>query len=186
VTIVNNEEQPLNITRIEPAGTHFTAALESVTPGKVQRLRVTVPPDTVPGRYREAVYLHTDHPLHAKLRVGVNVLVKNDLYVIPETMELGRVGLDSLTRNPERLKSLGRTFLVKKRHGEFEIKSITSDVPALRITQSPAAGTSGTFRIDVSLDRNGLNPGTIDGSLRIKTDDSEFPELVVPVSGELR
>jgi hypothetical protein len=81
---------------------------------------------------------------------------------------------------------LGQTFLVKKRHGEFAIKSIAADVPALHITQSPAAGKSETVRIDVGLDRNELKPGNLNGSLRIKTDDSEFPELVVPVRGELR
>jgi len=31
-----------------------------------------------------------------------------------------------------------------------------------------------------------LKPGKVPGSLRIKTDDSEFPERVVPVRGELR
>lgn len=186
VTIVNNQERPLNITRVEPAGAHFTAAVESVTPGKVERLRVTVPPDVMPGRYREAVYLHTDDPQHAKLRVGVNVLVKNDLYVLPETMELGKVSLDSLQNNPEILKLLTRIFVVKKRQGEFEIKSIVSDVPGLSVARSPAAGASGTFRIDVALDRDKLKPGTLDGKLRITTDDAAFPELIVPIRGELR
>lgn len=185
-TIINNEERPLTISRIEPEGKHFTAALETVTPGKVQRLRVTVPPDVAPGRYMGVAYLHTDHPTLSRLRISVNVLVKNDLYVNPETVEFGRVSLDSLTKNPRLIDLLGQTFLVKKRHGEFEIKSIASDVPALRIVQSPAAGRSETFRIDIGLDRNELKPGKVTGSLRIRTDDSEFPELVVPVRGELR
>ena len=186
ITVVNNEERPLTITRIEPEGKHFTTALETVTPGKVQRLHVTVPPDVAPGRYMEAAYLHTDHPVYAKLKVAVNVLVKNDLYINPETVEFGRVSLESLKKNQGLLKLLGQTFLVKKRHGEFKIKSIASDVPALRITQSPAAGPSETFRIDVSLDRDDLKPGKLSGSLRIKTDSAEFPELLVPVRGELR
>jgi hypothetical protein len=75
--------------------------------------------------------------------------------------------------------------LVKKRQGDFEIKSVTSDMPFFRIRQEPAS-RSGTFRIDIILDRDKLRPGKMQGSLRIRTDDTEFPELLVPVRGELR
>jgi hypothetical protein len=56
----------------------------------------------------------------------------------------------------------------------------------VRISQEPVGNKSGTFRIDVSLDRDQLKPARLSGSLRIKTDSAEFPELVVPIRGELK
>ena len=42
------------------------------------------------------------------------------------------------------------------------------------------------FRFDVGLDMDRIVPGHIDGTIIIKTDDPEFPELVVPVRGEIK
>src|SRR5688500_9169582 len=55
VMVVNHEARPLQITRVEPGGTHFEANLTPVDPGKVFRLDVRVPLDVAPGRYMEAV-----------------------------------------------------------------------------------------------------------------------------------
>jgi hypothetical protein len=185
VTIVNNDDRPLSITRLEAEGTSFGASVETIDAGKIYQLRVKVPPDVPPGRYMEAVYLHTDHPTRSRLRIGVNVLVKNDLYANPEIVDFGAVSLDQLAKAPSLLELLTQTFLVKARSGEFEIKSIVSDVPLLYISKDPS-GSSQAFQISVGLIRERMQPGRITGSLRITTDDEAFPELVIPVRGELR
>ena len=185
VTVVNHEQHPLRVTRLEREGEHFRAALEPVEIGREYKLVVTVPAGMPAGRYLEAVYLHTDHPSHAPVKVGVNVFVKSDLYVNPETVDFGTVRLDHLARAPRLLALLKQTFLVKKRRGEFEIKTIESDIPYLEITQSPV-GSGGTFRIDVGLARDRLRAGPISGSIRIVTSDRDFPELTVPVRGAVQ
>ena len=185
VTIINNEEQPLAITRLEPRGQHFLAYLRSVDPGRVYQLVVRVTPETPSGRYHEALHVYTGQPEHSLIKIAVNVLVKTELYVFPDTVDFGAASLADLARTPSIIESIRQTVLVKKRQGDFEIKSVTSDLPFFLISQEPA-GRSGTFRIDVSLDRDKLRPGKMQGSLRIRTDDTEFPELVVPVRVELR
>src|SRR5262245_14986212 len=185
VTIVNNDDRPLSITRLEAEGTSFGASVETIDAGKIYQLRVKVPPDVPPGRYMEAVYLHTDHPTRSRLRIGVNVLVKNDLYANPEIVDFGAVSLDQLAKAPSLLELLTQTFLVKARSGEFEIKSIVSDVSLLYISKDPS-GSSQAFQIRVGLIRERMQPGRITGALRITTDDEAFPELVIPVRGELR
>ena len=42
------------------------------------------------------------------------------------------------------------------------------------------------FQFDVGLDMDRMVPGKIDGTIIIKTDDPEFPELVIPVRGEIK
>lgn len=184
ITVVNHEARPLQITRVEPGGTHFEATLTPVDPGKVFRLDVRVPRDVAPGRYMEAVYLHTNHPTMSRLAIGVNVLVKNDLYVNPEAVDLGRMSIKELTEQPALLQMLTQSLMVKKRAGEFSIRAISFDLEVLSITRSPV-GRGQAFRVDVSLVHEKLKPGPITGTIRIVTDDKEFPELIIPVRGEV-
>ena len=184
VRIVNNEAEPLEILRLEPEGTHFKARLQTVEPGRVYDLVVDIPPDVPPGRYGDFVYLHTDNQKFARLRVGVNIFVKTDVYAFPEEIDFGDVSAADLTEHPQLADAVAQSFLLKKRAGEFRITSIECDVPALRITQTPD-GESGTFRIDVALDVAKLRPGLLAGQIRLRTTDDEFPEIVVPVRGNV-
>jgi hypothetical protein len=81
---------------------------------------------------------------------------------------------------------LTQTFMVKKREGQFEIKSLESDLPFLSLTRSPGTGGSTGFRIDVGMRSAMLRPGKIKGTIHIQTDDTRFPELTIPVSAEVR
>lgn len=185
LTIINNEEPLLNITRIEPAGSHFVASINTEAPGKRYTLQVDVLPDTPPGRYMEAVYLHTDQPATPTVKIGVNVLVKENLYANPETVDYGNVGLGYLQKNPNTIELLNQTFLIKKRQGTFEIKSVTSNVPQVQLRQEPATGPSEVFQITASLDKQRLQPGKLKGTITIETDDPDFPRLTVPVDGAI-
>jgi hypothetical protein len=185
VTIVNNEAEPFAITRLAARGQHFLADLHTVESGKVYQITVKVPPDTPPGRYREALEVYTDDLEREPVKISVNVLVKENLYTFPGSVDFGTISLGELARTRSIADLLTQTVLVKKREGEFEINSVTSTLPFLRIRREPA-GQSNTFRIDVSLDHNKLQPGKVNGSLRVRTTDTEFPELEIPVQGELR
>ena len=185
VRIVNHEPRPLAITRLEGGGRVFAAALDTVEAGKVYDLRVQVPAGVPPGRYQEAVYIDTDHPRRPRIPIAVHVLVKRDVYANPEEVDFGMVSLDELAQAPSLLELLTQTVLIKKREGVFGIKAVASDLGLLRIRRSPD-GRSAAFRIDVGLDRQRLRPGPITGSIRVATDDDAFPEVVIPVRGELR
>jgi len=45
---------------------------------------------------------------------------------------------------------------------------------------------SDRFQIDVRLRPETVRPGKLEGRIRIATSDPRFPELVVPVQGEVR
>jgi Protein of unknown function (DUF1573) len=186
VRIVNNRERPLGITRVEQQGEHFHAGIKPVESGKLYELEVTVPATVPTGRYTEAVFLYTDDPTMPRLMVPVNVLVKPDLYANPETVDFGRVALKELADNPSVLDLLTQSVIVRKRAGNFSITNVTSDIPFVTIRRSPEGeGSSEVFRIDVALMKDRLRPGSISGSLRILTDDKQFPELIVLVRGEI-
>ena len=180
VTIINNDEtHPLQITRIDRRGQHFVADLNTLETGKVYSIVIKVLSPPPPGRYSEALEIHTDDPTRSPLMIGVNILVKENLYTFPHRLEFGTV------HGSQVAGQVTQSLLVKKREGQFEIKRVTSTIPSLRFERQPE-GKSGTFRIDVTIDSTQLKPGKTTGILHIETDDSEFPEVVVPVRVELR
>jgi hypothetical protein len=187
ITIVNNEERPLRIGAIRPEGEHFLAELATIEAGRVYEIRVKVPRGLPPGRYMETLLVDTDHPRRQQLRIGVNVFVKNDLHATPEFVDFDHISAEQL-RRADLAKLLGQTVTLRKRQGQFRITGISTDVRGLRIERSPAPveSSAAAFRIDVGVEPGAIQPGSLEGSIRISTDDKEFPELRIPVRGMVK
>jgi uncharacterized protein DUF1573 len=184
VTIVNTEERPLSIKGIRPVGGHVTAELQTVQPGKTYELVMKVPRGLQAGRYFETVDIDTDHPRLTQLRVAVNLFVKDNLFASPEVIDFGTLSLEHVASSSS-FSLYSQSTTLKKREGIFAIISITTDVPCLRIERSPQ-GTSGTFGFTVSIDPKRAHAGSLDGSIRIQTDDKNFPVVVLPVRGTIK
>jgi hypothetical protein len=184
VTIVNTEERPLTIKGVRPVGDHVTAELQTVEAGKTYELVMKVPRGVEAGRYLEAIDIDTDHPRLTQLRVAVNVFVKDTLFASPEVIDFGTLSLAHVTSSSS-FALYSQSTTLKKREGIFAIINITTDVPCLRIERSPQ-GTSGTFGFTVSIDPKRARAGSLDGSIRIQTDDKKFPVVILPVRGSIK
>jgi hypothetical protein len=186
IRIVNNEEAPVTVKGVQAQSKHFTAEVKPVQAGRTYELIVRVASDVPPGRYMESATVLTDHAERPRLTVSVNVLVKSDLYANPEAVDFGTVTLTDIDRSPRQLELLTQTVMLRRRQGTFEIKSVQSSIPAVKVVHEPAKGSSESFRLDVSLVRSKLQPGPLEGSIRILTTAEDFPEVVVKVSGTVR
>src|SRR2546427_6952282 len=183
--IVNNEEKPVAISLAQPAGNHFTASLSTVEPGKVYEVTVLIAATASPGRYDEQLALATSDPKLGRVTVPVHLFVKPDLYANPDVADFGQVSADELRKNPARRELLTQTFLVKKREGSFAIARVRSTVEGLDVRIDPKNGKSSTFRVDVALNPERIKTGKLDGFILVETDDKNFPEIKVPVSGAI-
>ena len=184
--IINHEQQPLKISSVEKQGTHFTSSLKEVQPGNSYDLTITVPAGTPPGRYEEALLLHTNHPKFSKVPVGVNILVMRDVHAFPESVDFKGIDLSILNQNPSLIDNLYENVIVENRRGDFEIKSIETNVPFLKITQAPPSGRSSRFKLDIQVLKEKLAPGQVSGSIRVATDVKESPEITIPVVAEIK
>ena len=180
--VVNNEERPVAVTRVE-TGPHVVASLSMVKPGKVFKVTVRPAPDVAVGRYEESLTLKTDNPAASEITLPVHLFVKADLYADPDAVDFGAVRLDQ-ARTPRVADLLAETLLVKRREGSFEITSVACDLPAVAVRRL-SEGASDSFEVDVHLRPETLRPGRLEGRIRISTSDPRFPELVVPVQGEV-
>jgi hypothetical protein len=185
IHIVNHDARPLAMRGIDPAGSHFTAAVRTIEPGRQHELRIHVPAGLAPGRFQEHVAVRTDSPARPVIRVPVNVLVKADVYANPEAVEFGTIPGATVRRTPSLVKLLTQTILVKRRQGAFEIRQATTDVPGLSLRLSPG-GAQATHQIDVSLAVESLTPRSLHGIVRLVTSDPRFPRIDIPVRGRVQ
>jgi hypothetical protein len=180
---LNHQPKPLQVRGLDVEGQDFEARLETQKAGEVYKLVVTIPRDLAPGYYSGTVYVNTNSAGYARIGIPINILVRNEIYTFPLVINFRSVSLAQIDANPAAAVDLEQWILVKKRAGKFTIKSIRSDVPGLKITQTPD-GASSAFRVDVALAR--LQPGSLDGKIHVLTDDPAVPEVIVPVSGEIK
>jgi hypothetical protein len=186
LTLVSNQPHPVDLRLLTPKGEHFAATLETLVAGKKFVLSVSPVPGTPPGRYEDKLALESKDPEIGRIELPVHVFVKNDLYAFPEKVDFGAVSTSQISRNPALIGYLKQRVLLKKRAGSFRILSVTTDVGPLTIARTPKGSASGTFELDVGIAPDRLRPGSLDGTIRIRTDDPRFPELDVPVSGSIR
>lgn len=184
--VINHDQRPLAITGVELRGTHFSAQVREVRPGREFELTIGVPAGTELGKHEEALVLKTDHPDFPAIPVGVNVLVQRDLQARPESVEFSVIDLSILERDPSLIENLFETVTLTKRRGEFAITGIRTDVPFLRVSADPPTGRSSTFRLEVQVVREKLAIGPIWGEIVVTTDDAKFPEIVIPVTAEVQ
>jgi uncharacterized protein DUF1573 len=186
LTLVNNEEGPIEVKEIQSEGSRFMASIKTVEPGKIYAVSVKVVPGTPAGRYEETLVLATGSSGGRVLRIPVHLFVKPDLYATPDAADFGDISLEQVRRSGGTLDLLKQTVLVSSRRDQFSILSIVCDLPAVTVRQTPSSGPSRTFRIDASLNRIGLEMGPLRGSIVVRTSDAELPELRIPIQGAVR
>ena len=183
--IVNNEEKPVAISLEPVTSDHFVASVTTVEPGKIFELTAKIPATASPGHYDEQLALATSDPKLRKIVIPVHLFVKPDLYANPDVADFGQVSADELRKNPTKRELLTQTFLVKKREGSFVIARVRSTVEGLDVRIDPKNGKSSTFRVDVALNPERIKTGKLEGFILVETDDKNFPEIKVPVSGAI-
>ena len=185
LTLRSNQPRPVTMHLDSAAGTHYVADLATVEPGKTWRLTVKPAPGTPPGRYEETLELASADPAIGTLRLAVHVFVKADVYANPDEIDFGEVPLGRIRDLPGAVPFLEQLVMIKKREGTFRVRGLHSDVAALELRATPASRDSGSFRIDAGLRREPLQPGSLEGTIWIDTDDPQFPRLTVRVRGRI-
>ena len=182
ITLKNNQARPLAIERLSSSNDRFDYRYREIEPGRVFELTVSTRPDTPPGRFRDSLFITTSHSGDTRLHVEVNILVKPDVFVSAESVAFGTVSSSFLKANPGALDFIRQTLVINRREGKMRIMSLTTDVTFLTLRATPEKPAE-SFMIEIGIDCAKLQSGPINGSITLRTDDPENPELVIPVSG---
>jgi hypothetical protein len=180
VTIRVNQDRDVDITGIDREGRAFDIAVEPVEAGRQYALTATASADLAPGRYRESAIVHTNDPRRPRIRLEVNVLVKQAVHASVDAIDFGRVRQAALAANPSLLELLRQTLILEARVPDMQITSLTSDLDFIVLQREPKSPAQ-RVRVDVTLDPAELVPGHHEGTLHILTDVDGSKELALPI-----
>ena len=182
VTLLNNQESDIQITKLEPRGEYFVASFKELKMGRQYLVNVTASANAPIGRHFESLVVHTNDPNYPSIHLQVNLLVKPDIFLAPEEVDFGRISINRLKQDAALLELVQQNVVINRRQGKMSILSAESDIPAISVKAEPK-GPSQTFMLMVGLKSEKLKRGEIQGSIRLKTDDPDFPEFLIPVTG---
>src|SRR6185436_17553261 len=129
-----------------------------------------------PGRQKHRLDLKTSSARKPVLFVGLHSVVRERVYTFPDAVDFGHVQPGS--------PGAAQTLMVYQSGGKgFQVKA-RSDIPGLGVEAEP--GPQGD-RVQLTLSMaDGTRPGPLSGTLVLSTNDPEFPELSVAVSGAVK
>ena len=184
IEIINRKPEPLEITEIENPSKRFGARVQTLEPGRRFRLTVILKGEGPAGKQRQDISLKTNLASAPALRIPVNTFVREKVYALPESVFLGRFGINEIKGNPKAAQQLAQILMVYRDNTtEFQAQ-VTSDLPFLKI--SSKRGPKGDrYENWVSIDPELAPTGEFKGTIVIETNDPDFPKLTVPVSGKL-
>jgi hypothetical protein len=180
IEVVNHQERPLRITRLEYPADRFTARLGELEAGQRYRLSLTLNSNGAAGTRQDVILLHTDDG--RRLRVMANTRLRERVYTFPETVDLGEISKAAIDANPVVLQAATQTLMVYQLAGKQFRARFSTDVPWLRISAEP--GPDGDrWQATVTVHHAALTAGRMRGSIIIDTNDPEFSRITVPVIG---
>jgi hypothetical protein len=184
IEIINRQPEALEILEVTHSTQRFTTRLDTIEPGRRFRLTLSVKPNGPGGRHSEPILITTSSPSLPNLTVTAHTLLRERVYTFPDGVDFGALRRSDIERTPDLLDRIAQTLMVYQYGGtNFRIE-IRSDLPFLAV-QTERGPQGDRYQNTVKLLREKLQPGPFRGSLLIKTNDVEFPSLVVPVTGEI-
>ena len=181
--IFNHREEPLKILSVESSSNRFSLDLRTLVPGKHYELALTMHPDAVSGKTTEAITLTTSDPNRPVLKIEANTLVRDRVYTFPDRLSFDLPQSHTLKRNSGSMSRTSQTLMVYQAGGkDFQIAAST-EAPFLEL-RTIRSELGDRYQIEVSVLREKLRSGPVDGSIVITTNDPEFSRLSVPVTVE--
>jgi len=192
VTVVNRDESPLEILGNRTDGDRVTMELTVVESGQRYQLAVKLLPSAPAGPAGERITLSTNK---GEIEIPVFTFLKEKVFANPPDVDLGRLSLEQLEKQPSLLDFRSETVFIYKYHGQdFRIR-VESSLPFIGVAPPPEGpgavvnilrqGPTGIFELRVVPIKERLERGKFQRTIRIFTNDAEFPELLIPVRVEL-
>jgi uncharacterized protein DUF1573 len=181
--IRNHEPQPVRITKVDFASDRATTRLDTVEEGRRYRLTLTAKGKGAAGKKTEIIQLTTSSPSMPVLKIAANTYVRERVYTFPESVDLGALPVSAIRKAPELLAQSAQTLMVyRKGTDDFQATATTNLPVSVKSERGPLGDR---WQFTITLKQESVKAGPISGAIIIKTNDPEFPQLTVPVSGNL-
>jgi hypothetical protein len=182
--IINHEAQPLRIEEVAHATDVFATKLQVIQPGQHYRLTLSLRDDGPGGKRTDTILLKTSSSATPVLRIPANTYLRERVYVFPDSVDMGALRRAAIDSKPDVLESTRQTLMIYQTGGhDFRITA-ESDVPMLEL-RTERGPKKDRYQIDVRFRGTQIRTGPVQGTIRIRTNDPQFPEVLVPVTGAI-
>lgn len=181
ILIINHQDRPLEIGAVTSSNPLFRVESETVERQTRYRLSVALDAATPLGRHESTITVSTDSPEFPSLEIKALAIVEDVVSTSLASVAFPRVLYDALDREAISQK----VVLVKKHQGtDFEVVRATADLPFLSVQVTPdQPGES--YLVYVRIVQSRAERGEFEGTLVIETNDPEFREIRLPISGTI-
>ncbi len=184
IELINHESKPLRIEGGTGSNEAFSTRLETIKPGQHYRLVLKLHPDGPGGKRTDLITLKTSSATTPVLRIPAHTYLRERVYVFPDAVDFGALQLSAVQSNPGLLRMAEQTLMIYQTGGrDFQI-SVESDVPELEVSYERGPQQD-RYQINVALNASRLAERSLQGAIRIRTNDPEIPDVVVPVRGRI-
>jgi len=184
IEIINHEQEPLRILKVEHANERFATKLETIETGQRYRLTLNLKPDGPGGRKSEPITVTTSSRAQPTFEISANTFLHERIYSFPDSVDLGAIPMSQIRKNPGILDTLIQTLMVYQDGGSDFRATLRTDLPMLTLKWE--RGPQGDrYQATISLDPDKVKPGSFNGSLLIDTNDPAFPKLTVRISSQV-
>jgi hypothetical protein len=180
--IINQDVEPLKINEIQSPSSIYTVNLMPLEQGRRYRLDLVMRPGAKPGRQTENITLLTSSKKQPRLVIQANTLVHERVYAFPESIDLGVINQSELKSNPALTNLINQTLMIYQEGGKALQATAMTDLNVLKLGVERSK-LDDRCEVHVEVAVNNLAPGPVNGFIQIKTNDPDFPELDVPVTG---
>ena len=180
--LINHEAEALHIESVAHSSEVFTTRLETVEPGQRYRLILTLRPDGPGGKRADVITLRTSSVATRVLRIPAHTYLRERVYVFPDAVNFGALKLSAIRDRPDLLEATAQTLMIYQTEGSDFLINVESDLPGL-VLNCERGSQKDRYEITVRMKPSHISVGPLQGSIRILTNDPQFPEVVVPAAG---
>ena len=179
ITVTNNTEQPIKITKMVAGGESFVVNLQTLEEGKRYSLDVLSSAKLPVGNHTQTIKLTTDSKEMPELIIDLQVVVFPAVTVNPANLVFENVPVSEADADVTYLSKF--VWLKLGRGDGLEIKSMTSDLPFIKAKVESINGNGQAIVLRVGFSEK-PPVGTNKGKLKIETNNQYVKELEVPIT----
>ena len=181
--IINHQDEPLNLVNAVSDSGRYSLQLEEIEPGQRYRLNLFLDGSTEPGQSTDEIVFISEPPAKTPLLVQANTIVRAQVYTFPDSVHFGALPLE-IASDKKNIAALSQTLMIYRRNTEdFEIKAhVDLDYILINSERGP---NGDRYQLTLSIVPERIRPGLISGMIRVTTNDDDYRELNIPVTGEV-
>lgn len=185
VTLVNHDRSPLEILDVKSANQEFTTKLKTLQKGQRYELIVKLHPQAETGRVNTTLTVLTNNKKSPQVLIPVLVTIAARVEASPDKLIFGKIDRAAMEKNPRSGNSLHRSIIVRSQEKGFKVTKVESTLPFVQLELVSPAQQGLPYNVKVALVKEKLKKGPFNGMVIVRTNDKEFAELKIPLTGEV-